>query len=170
MIKEEKKIDLSSGMTLSFTCSTWDGVLGEVYSRARSVIVTFLTTPVNVFPGDIPCSLAYIKALYSLGLSIQCNIGRDTLTIDLGLWSGGNIIIFFIGSKKTLCLMRWPATLSAATVLALRGFAHIERWTRQNNGDVHWRSISKDNILTLYRKDSARGSAIPTTPATSSPG
>src|SRR5256886_3537515 len=29
-------------------------------------------------------------------------------------------------------------------------FARIERWTRQSDGDVHWRSISKDNILTLY--------------------
>lgn len=34
-------------------------------------------------------------------------------------------------------------------------FARIERWTRQNDGDVHWRSISKDNILTLYGKDSS---------------
>ncbi|MBK6748026.1 SpvB/TcaC N-terminal domain-containing protein [Ottowia sp.] len=32
-------------------------------------------------------------------------------------------------------------------------FARIERWTRQNDGDVHWRSISKDNILTLYGGD-----------------
>jgi RHS repeat-associated protein len=32
-------------------------------------------------------------------------------------------------------------------------FARIERWTRQDNGDIHWRSISKDNILTLYGKD-----------------
>ena len=32
-------------------------------------------------------------------------------------------------------------------------FARIERWTRQRDGDVHWRSISKDNILTLYGKD-----------------
>src|SRR6266508_2322459 len=31
-------------------------------------------------------------------------------------------------------------------------FARIERWTK-DNGDVHWRSISKDNILTLYGKD-----------------
>src|SRR6266436_6318021 len=29
-------------------------------------------------------------------------------------------------------------------------FARIERWTRQSDGDVHWRSISKDNITTLY--------------------
>ena len=31
-------------------------------------------------------------------------------------------------------------------------FARIERWTRAD-GDVHWRSISKDNILTLYGKN-----------------
>jgi RHS repeat-associated protein len=30
-------------------------------------------------------------------------------------------------------------------------FSRIERWTRVDQpGDVHWRSISKDNILTLY--------------------
>jgi hypothetical protein len=33
-------------------------------------------------------------------------------------------------------------------------FARIERWTRHVDGDVHWRSISKDNILTLYGKNS----------------
>ncbi|MEK6674129.1 MAG: SpvB/TcaC N-terminal domain-containing protein, partial [Planctomycetota bacterium] len=31
-------------------------------------------------------------------------------------------------------------------------FARIERWTR-DDGDVHWRSISKDNNLTYYGKD-----------------
>ncbi len=29
-------------------------------------------------------------------------------------------------------------------------FARIERWTRQCDGDTHWRSISKDNVLTVY--------------------
>ena len=29
-------------------------------------------------------------------------------------------------------------------------FARIERWTGEHESDVHWRSISKDNILTLY--------------------
>ena len=32
-------------------------------------------------------------------------------------------------------------------------FARIERWTHRSDGDVHWRSISRDNILTLYGKD-----------------
>lgn len=29
-------------------------------------------------------------------------------------------------------------------------FARIERWTRTADGDQHWRSVSKDNILTVY--------------------
>jgi len=32
-------------------------------------------------------------------------------------------------------------------------FARIERWTHNANGDVHWRSISKDNVLTVYGKN-----------------
>ena len=32
-------------------------------------------------------------------------------------------------------------------------FARIERWTRDADGDVHWRSLSKDNVLTLYGSD-----------------
>ena len=29
-------------------------------------------------------------------------------------------------------------------------FARIERWTRKEDGDVHWRSFTKDNLLTIY--------------------
>jgi RHS repeat-associated protein len=29
-------------------------------------------------------------------------------------------------------------------------FARIERWTSHVDGDTHWRSISKDNVLTVY--------------------
>lgn len=44
-------------------------------------------------------------------------------------------------------------------------FARIERWTHQSDGDVHWRSISKDNILTLYGKDSNSRIADPQDPS-----
>ncbi|HEY6402053.1 MAG TPA: SpvB/TcaC N-terminal domain-containing protein, partial [Blastocatellia bacterium] len=33
-------------------------------------------------------------------------------------------------------------------------FARIERWSRLIDGDAHWRSISKENLLTIYGKDS----------------
>ncbi len=29
-------------------------------------------------------------------------------------------------------------------------FARIEKWTRLEDGDIHWRSFSKDDVLTLY--------------------
>src|SRR5438876_405977 len=41
-------------------------------------------------------------------------------------------------------------------------FARIERWTK--DGDVHWRSISRDNVLTLYGKDAKSRIADPADP------
>ncbi|MFN8471148.1 MAG: SpvB/TcaC N-terminal domain-containing protein [Anaerolineae bacterium] len=32
-------------------------------------------------------------------------------------------------------------------------FARIERWTRTATGEIHWRSITKDNVTTLYGRD-----------------
>ena len=29
-------------------------------------------------------------------------------------------------------------------------FARIERWTRKSDGDIHWRSFTKDNVITIY--------------------
>lgn len=31
-------------------------------------------------------------------------------------------------------------------------FSRIEQWTRMSSGEIHWRTISRDNITTLYRK------------------
>ncbi|KAK4924499.1 hypothetical protein LTR49_008388 [Elasticomyces elasticus] len=33
-------------------------------------------------------------------------------------------------------------------------FARIERWTRQADGEIYWRSITRDNITTLYGNNS----------------
>jgi RHS repeat-associated protein len=59
-----------------------------------------------------------------------------------------------------------PNTASGYTIHRYRPrieglFARIERWTR-SDGDVHWRSISKDNILTIYGKDGDSRIADPT--------
>jgi hypothetical protein len=43
-------------------------------------------------------------------------------------------------------------------------FARIERWTRQSDGDVHWRSLSRDNVLTLYGRDTNSRIADPADP------
>ncbi|MGH9893969.1 MAG: SpvB/TcaC N-terminal domain-containing protein, partial [bacterium] len=44
-------------------------------------------------------------------------------------------------------------------------FARIERWTRHADGDIHWRSISKDNITTWYGKTAESRIANPNDPA-----
>jgi hypothetical protein len=43
-------------------------------------------------------------------------------------------------------------------------FARIERWTNMSNGDIHWRSVTKDNITTLYGRDSESRIADPADP------
>jgi hypothetical protein len=40
-------------------------------------------------------------------------------------------------------------------------FARIERWTHKTTGDVHWRTISSDNVLTVFGKDGAHRIADP---------
>jgi len=43
-------------------------------------------------------------------------------------------------------------------------FARIERWTNKQTGDIHWRSISKDNITTIYGKTDNSRIADPADP------
>ena len=43
-------------------------------------------------------------------------------------------------------------------------FARIERWTCIETGECHWRSISKDNVITIYGLDSASRIADPDNP------
>ncbi len=44
------------------------------------------------------------------------------------------------------------------------GFARIERWTRLIDGDVHWRSLSRENVLTVYGADPGTRIADPADP------
>jgi hypothetical protein len=43
-------------------------------------------------------------------------------------------------------------------------FSRIERWSRLNDGDTHWRSISKDNLTTLYGASAQSRIADPADP------
>ena len=43
-------------------------------------------------------------------------------------------------------------------------FARIERWTRKQDGDTHWRSISKDNVTSFYGKSGESRIADPQDP------
>jgi RHS repeat-associated protein len=43
-------------------------------------------------------------------------------------------------------------------------FARIERWTHLSDGEIHWRSISRDNVLSVYGWDLASRIADPDDP------
>lgn len=44
-------------------------------------------------------------------------------------------------------------------------FARIERWTHRRTGDVHWRSISRENATTVYGRDRASRIVDPDDPS-----
>ncbi len=48
-------------------------------------------------------------------------------------------------------------------------FARIERWTHVDTGEIHWRSISRDNIMTLYGRDNTSRLFDPADPAPEHP-
>ncbi len=65
-----------------------------------------------------------------------------------------------------------PRTVGAATydIAAYRprveaGFARIERWQDTASGDVHWRTITADNVTSLYGQDATSRIADPNDPA-----
>ena len=43
-------------------------------------------------------------------------------------------------------------------------FARIERWTHRPSGEIHWRSISRDNVTTVYGKTAASRVSDPEDP------
>ncbi|WP_165759388.1 SpvB/TcaC N-terminal domain-containing protein [Mycobacterium decipiens] len=43
-------------------------------------------------------------------------------------------------------------------------FARTERWTRHSDGDVHWRALSRENVLTIYGRDANSRIADPADP------
>src|SRR5262249_31624377 len=44
-------------------------------------------------------------------------------------------------------------------------FARIERWTDHRSGETHWRSVTRDNVTTLYGKTAESRVADPADPA-----
>ncbi|HYI12531.1 MAG TPA: SpvB/TcaC N-terminal domain-containing protein [Thermoanaerobaculia bacterium] len=75
---------------------------------------------------------------------------------DVFILSGSEDLVPLLGADLTR--HRDDTTVPGYTIERYRPrieglFARIERWTRQSDGDVHWRSISRDNVLTLYGKD-----------------
>ncbi|GIX46751.1 MAG: hypothetical protein KatS3mg131_0962 [Candidatus Tectimicrobiota bacterium] len=95
---------------------------------------------------------------------------RDAEESDVFILSGAEDLVSVLNEDGS----RWSATRTIDGVEhrihryrpRIEGlFARIERWTRLSDGDVHWRSISRDNVLTIYGKDANSRIADPADPA-----
>ncbi|MGV9867047.1 SpvB/TcaC N-terminal domain-containing protein [Rhodococcus koreensis] len=92
---------------------------------------------------------------------------RDEVESDVFILSGAEDLVRQLDGDGQL----WKDTTTAPGYTIHRYlprieglFARIERWTR-DDGDTHWRSFSRDNILTIYGKDPRSRIADPTAPS-----
>ncbi|NTU77942.1 MAG: toxin, partial [Chloroflexales bacterium] len=105
---------------------------------------------------------------------------RDEVDSDVFILSGAEDLVpqfkqdeagAWVMSDGANALDEEPRTIDGVAYLVRRYrprveglFARIERWTRRDDGMVHWRSISKDNLLTLYGTDPGSRIADPNDP------
>src|SRR5215471_3207326 len=81
---------------------------------------------------------------------------RDTEESDVYILSGAEDLVPVLQPDGTRCK---DDTAAPGYVIhryrpRIEGlFARIERWTKVATGEIHWRSISRDNVTTLYGKD-----------------
>lgn len=92
---------------------------------------------------------------------------RDAEESDVFLLSGAEDLVPELGTDGRR--FEVDASVPGYTVHRYRpriesAFARIERWTRRDDGDVHWRSLSRDNVLTVYGRDAASRIADPADP------
>ncbi|WP_375758782.1 SpvB/TcaC N-terminal domain-containing protein [Corallococcus exercitus] len=81
---------------------------------------------------------------------------RDAEESDVFLLSGAEDLVPLLLPDKTRHedTATWPGFIIHCYRPRVEGlFARIERWTETATGDVHWRSISRDNITTLYGRN-----------------
>jgi hypothetical protein len=67
-------------------------------------------------------------------------------------------VFLLSGAEDLVPALEEPVPRDGYTVARYRPrieglFARIERWTHQTTGEIHWRSITRDNVTTLYGKD-----------------
>src|SRR5438552_1978052 len=139
--------------------------MGEKFAANPVTGTGSMTVPIATSPGRSgfgpQLSLSYdsgsANGIFGFGWSLSLpSITRKT---DKGLphyFDAEESDVFILSGAEDLVPAGDPDALDGYTIRRYRPrieglFARIERWTK--NGDVHWRSISKDNVLTLYGKD-----------------
>ncbi len=93
---------------------------------------------------------------------------RDREESDVYILSGGEDLVPVLRPDGTP--FEDPTTAPGYVIHRYRprvegAFARIERWVNTTTGAVHWRSISRENVTTMYGKDDGSRIFDPATPA-----
>ena len=115
-----------------------------------------LTLSYESASGNSSFGFGWNLALPAISRKTEKGLPRYTDAIDTFLISGAEDLVPVLDANNQI-----RDDTTSASGYAIRRyrprieglFARIERWTR-SDGNVHWRSISSDNVLSIYGKDS----------------
>ena len=137
-------------------------------SRGRADFTPELTLFYDSGSGNGPFGIGWTLSLPSITRKTDKGLPkyRDNEESDVFILSGAEDLVPILNPDGSR--FEEERTVGGETYLIHRYrprveglFARIERWTRLRDGDVHWRSISRDNVLTIYGKDAASRIADP---------
>src|SRR2546423_8519980 len=148
--------------------------IGEKFAANPVTGTGGMTVPLAVSPGRSgfgpQLSLAYDSGAGNGPFGFGWSLSLPTITrkTDKGLpqyWDMQESDVFVLSGAEDLVPVLQPdgsrfedkTTVPGYTIHRYRPrieglFSRIEQWTEQATGEIHWRSISRDNITTLYGK------------------
>jgi RHS repeat-associated protein len=138
-------------------------------SAGRSGVGPQLALTYDSGAGNGPFGFGWTLSIPEIGRKTDKGVPlyRDEAESDVFILSGAEDLVPVLEADGT----RWEADdIDPAYIVhryrpRVEGlFARIERWTRRSDGDMHWRSISRDNVLTLYGNDANSRIADPLDP------
>jgi RHS repeat-associated protein len=142
--------------------------MGEKFAANPATGTGSLSVPIATSPGRSgfgpQLSLSYDSGAGNGPFGFGWSLGLPSITrkTDKGLPqyrdTDESDVFLFSGAEDLVPLLAAERELDGYTIRSYRPrieglFARIERWSRGSEGDVHWRSISRDNVLTLFGKD-----------------
>ncbi|MEU2032609.1 SpvB/TcaC N-terminal domain-containing protein [Nocardia amamiensis] len=146
--------------------------IGEKFTANPVTGTASFTIPIATSPGrngfGPQLALAYDSGSgngpYGFGWNLSVpSISRKT---DKGLPRYGDSDVYIMSGAEDLVQQRGPdgipvtdtATAPGYTIYRYRprveaSFTRIEQWVRDDDADTHWRSFTRDNVLTVYGRD-----------------
>jgi RHS repeat-associated protein len=149
--------------------------IGETVSANNLTGAASINVPIRVSPARSKftpqVALSYESAVGNgaYGVGWDLSIPAVTRKTDKGLPRYRDDDVFLISAAEDLVGLdeheRDGYRIRRYRPRVEQAFARIERWTRLADGDVHWRSCSKDNVLGIYGDGLASRLADPADPA-----